>query len=357
MADRNSRGASWAQDDGWSNNNAQERETRLQGTIDGFRSVDISTNGAQADEHSFVRLRLENGESKIVCLGTRVDLRDLSLESGKDITVVGKKARIDGENVIVAERIDYDDTVYRISKDERPEVRKQTSQNRNATRANQDQFHSRAEYRDDKNPSQPVRNNDKYDRETTVKDTTGRAGAYWSDDQGWSDNSHKQPRETRLNGTVDGFSVMNISTDGDNADEQTFVRIRLEDGNSKIVSLGRRVALDELGLESGKDITVSGKEKRIDGNDVLVAEQINYGDEVFRIRKEDRPKVDALRNPSGERNRLRDNQPEARRNSDFQTRQLHQNRSDSPAMNHTGSANQSSLRDDDAAGTKYDQSR
>ncbi len=363
-------GKNWAQDEeGWSMNDSSnlKGETRLQGTVDGFRKVNLSPKNDPNDEHSFVRVRLENGQNKIVCLGTRVDVSDLDLQSGEEITVVGKPAKIDGENVIVAERIEHGDNSFRISKEERPEIQERTSQNRqnqtsNRASGNQDQFHSRPEYRDS-NQSQQVRNNDRYDRETRVKDTTERAGAYWSDDKGWSDNSDQSPQETRLDGTIDGFRVIRIGTDGDQAYEQAFVRIRLKSGDSKIVSLGKRVALDELGLESGEFIAVTGKEKTIDGQNVLVAEQINYGEDIFQIKKEDRPKADNQQSSRDSQNRLRDELSDDRQNTNLQNRQSDQAGSESlyrdsgSTTNQTRSIIERTFGDHSVAGAESNESR
>lgn len=114
--------------------------------------------------------------------------------------------------------------------------------------------------------------------------------------QDWSDRNpqagRKQNRSMKtvtFNGTVDGFRKVNLQDSEGKQDEHTFVRIRLEDDDARVVSLGSRLIVTDLDLEKGDEISVSGRNARIDNRDVLVASSIEVDDKLFRVRKHNRP--------------------------------------------------------------------
>ncbi len=125
----------------------------------------------------------------------------------------------------------------------------------------------------------------------------------WSDrqtsqnqQQGWSGRNQQAHRSqghsmktVSFNGTVDGFKNVNLKNREGNLDEHTFVRIRLNDDETEVVSLGSRLIVSDLDLEKGDQISVSGRNARIDNRDVLVASRIEVDDKLFRIRKHNRP--------------------------------------------------------------------
>jgi len=103
------------------------RTTRFEGTVDGFRDVDLKLRDGKSEKHSFVRVRLKDGEKRVISLGKRLELSDLDLNKGDEITATGNVARIDNRDVLVARQIEVDDNTFRIREDNRPHTGRQVS--------------------------------------------------------------------------------------------------------------------------------------------------------------------------------------------------------------------------------------
>jgi hypothetical protein len=99
----------------------------FEGKVDGFKKVSLRSNEGKQDEYTFVRVRLENGDARVVSLGSRVNLADLDLEKGDRISVSGRNARFDDRDVLVANQIDVNDQTFRIRKQNRPDANQQVS--------------------------------------------------------------------------------------------------------------------------------------------------------------------------------------------------------------------------------------
>jgi hypothetical protein len=97
------------------------------GKVEGFKKVNLKSREGQRDDYSFVRVRLKNGDARVVSLGSRVDLSDLDLEKGDTIKVTGRNARIDDRDVLVASRIKVGEETFRIRKGNRPEAKQMVS--------------------------------------------------------------------------------------------------------------------------------------------------------------------------------------------------------------------------------------
>jgi hypothetical protein len=82
---------------------------RIQGKIDEIRWMNLYTVEGDPERHSFVRVRLENGGSRMVSLGTRAEPEDLELRKGQDIDVTGLTATVDGSQIVIADRIEVRD--------------------------------------------------------------------------------------------------------------------------------------------------------------------------------------------------------------------------------------------------------
>lgn len=113
-----------------SNNRSSGKDrgmTRFEGKVDGFKKVNLTTQSGQDEEHSFVRVRLRNGDSQIISLGSRVNVADLDLSKGDRIEVSGKSSRIDNRDVLVAHRIETGGETFNIREKNRPETGQQVS--------------------------------------------------------------------------------------------------------------------------------------------------------------------------------------------------------------------------------------
>lgn len=81
------------------------KKARFEGTVDGFRRVNLRTRDGKSEQHSFVKVRLKNNESRVISLGTRLDPAKLDLGKGDRIRVSGDIGKVDGRNVLIADRI------------------------------------------------------------------------------------------------------------------------------------------------------------------------------------------------------------------------------------------------------------
>jgi hypothetical protein len=101
-------------------NRAQSRDkagkiqnARFEGRIEGFRSVNLKSKRA-TERHSFVKIRLQNDQSRVVSLGTNVDMNQLDLEKGERIKVSGRVIRVADKKVLLADRIQVGDKTFRV---------------------------------------------------------------------------------------------------------------------------------------------------------------------------------------------------------------------------------------------------
>jgi len=95
---------------------ADEREGRdrskaeIRGTLDGWTTVDLK---GQRDAHTLIRVRLEDGSREVINLGPNVEVEKLRLSDGKRIAAYGPEGSIDGNDVLMAEKILVDERVIR----------------------------------------------------------------------------------------------------------------------------------------------------------------------------------------------------------------------------------------------------
>ncbi len=240
-----------AQRDRMSDRNYGDRPTThmtnstLSGRLDGWQKRNLQ---GQRDSHTLVKMRLENGRSAIVNLGPNVELSRLNLDRGDRILVKGDRGRIDGKQVLMAQRVRIDDRTIRMNNwdpkasDQRRSADAQ--RNRSATR---DQYYNQ-----------------------------NRSDWYTQD----RDRARTQASSAQLRGQLDGWQKVSLNGE---RDDHTLVRLRLEDGTSKIVNLGPNVEVSRLDLDRGDRIAVQGVRGSIDGKSVICAKRVKVGDKVVRM--------------------------------------------------------------------------
>ena len=76
----------------------------FQGRLASYQRVELEADGETGAGHSFVRLSLQDGRSRIIGLGTEVDVSDLDLPEGEYVAVHGRQLKIDGLDILVADR-------------------------------------------------------------------------------------------------------------------------------------------------------------------------------------------------------------------------------------------------------------
>lgn len=215
------------------NQDSSMKKASLTGEVDGFKKISLKDSQGKRDEQTFVRVRLDNDDSRVVSLGSRLILSDLDLQTGDRISVSGRNASIDNRKILVASSIEVDDKVFNIRKGNRPE----TEQNRsNSKHKRMDSKHSRS-------------------------------------DGGQS---------VSINGTVKQSSKTSLSDDM--REENLLVRLELENGKSCVVDLGQNTELSDLDIEKDSEIRVQGKKTKVDGKSLIVARKISVDGDSTRLR-------------------------------------------------------------------------
>lgn len=92
---------------------------------------------------------------------------------------------------------------------------------------------------------------------------------------GWTTSSPAQAKTeymTNFKGKVDGFQSVNLQEKNGKNHQRSFVRIKLENGKSGVISLDSRLNLPESGFQTGAEISVTGKSACIDNSRRLVCQ-------------------------------------------------------------------------------------
>jgi hypothetical protein len=89
------------------------QDARFEGRIEGFKNVNLKNKRATG-RHSFVKIRLQNDQSRVVSLGTRIDLDKLDLDKGERIKVSGRVIRAADKKILLADRIQVGDKTFRV---------------------------------------------------------------------------------------------------------------------------------------------------------------------------------------------------------------------------------------------------
>ncbi|GAA5483871.1 hypothetical protein [Haloferula sargassicola] len=206
---------------------SSHRQTaRLNGTIDGFRKVDLTDQKGVKESHSFVKVTLENGKSRVISLGSDKSVKDLGLEKGDDISVSGRLAKVDGRKVILANRLRTGDETYTMKERNQPDLAK------NSQRWNRSSSH-------------PI---------------------------------------TR-SGTLEDFTKVDLDRKQD--EDNLVVRLEMKDGRSCVADLGAGTQLSDLNLEQGDKIWIQGNRKKVDGKNLIVASKIRVEGDSTRLRDRD----------------------------------------------------------------------
>ncbi len=222
-ADRNQR--NWQQNQ---QRNQRVQQAQLQGQLESWQRKNLD---GQRDAHTLVRMRLQNGNSAIVNLGPNVDLNRLNLDRGDRIVVDGRRGSIDGRTVLMAQRVRAGDRTVRMNNWE-PDQRQ-------------------------------ARNQSRYDRSQMQRG-----------DQARSNN------KAQTQGYVEAWQRVNLRGQ---PDAHTVLRVRLQDGNAKLINLGPNVSVSRLNLDRGDRIMVQGERGSINGRVVLAAEKVRLDNRTIRM--------------------------------------------------------------------------
>lgn len=88
----------------------QSRRLRAQGTITnmGIKGLTLGMDDRSDRDYRFAKIEKNSGETCHVMLGTEEKLSQIDLREGDQVTVEGVLARVDGKQVILAERVSTD---------------------------------------------------------------------------------------------------------------------------------------------------------------------------------------------------------------------------------------------------------
>lgn len=207
----------------------------IRGTIDSFRHIGVRSDAGSRDQHSLVRLRLEDGRRVVADLGPKRNLDRFSLSRGDRIQLRGERAIIDGRSVFLTRQIRLDGQTIQIQR--------------------QGEWAQRGSQR------QESRGQSATEQRRTSMDTY------------------------ELSGRVDGFRTVKLRNHRGTSSEHSLIRVRLENGQEAVVDLGTRKSLEDLELQKGDRIRIQGHRGTIDGRTVLMANQIRVGEETFNIQR------------------------------------------------------------------------
>ena len=193
----------------------------VSGTLESFRRIELE---GQRDAHTLIRVRMQDGRSKVVNLGPRVEPAQLGMSSGDRVRLKGRMGSIDGRDVVLATKVSVEGDSTRIrafrskgSGDERPDMASK-------------------------------------DRDT---------------------GSARQV----LTGTLKDHEKVSSASNPDHV----LVRLHMQDGRSRRVCIGPESTLDELGLEEGSQVRIEGFTDRVAGRDVFVATTVRVDDDMVSL--------------------------------------------------------------------------
>ncbi len=193
------------------NDQSQQTKSNLEGTIDGFKSVSLSDRQGVKENHDFVKVDLKNGTSRIVSLGSSLDVGDLQLKKGDKISASGRVVNLDGKKILLANSVRTGGESFSISKSKQPDIRNQQGNNSGESVVT---------------------------RSGTLKD------------------------------------VARVQLDDEKQDKNLIVRLEMKDGRSCVVDLGPNTAMQDLDLSKGDIVWIKGEKCERNGKSLIVADKL-----------------------------------------------------------------------------------
>lgn len=188
-----------------------QSKVKLQGTVKGFTNIELKNSKGRSQEFVLAKVQTKQGRTALVNLGLKSRLDQNAVKVGDRITVDGRRGRIDGNNVVLAKSF-------------KPE--RSNGQNNNRSRQ--------------------------------------------SDSQSSANQGMK-----RVTGEIDGFKSIKLKNQEGRSEEHSFVRLKMQDGRRLVVGLGPDTrSLQQLDLNQGDVLGIHGKNTKIDGRKVLMADKI-----------------------------------------------------------------------------------
>ena len=224
----------------------EEGTTTLTGTVDGFRRVVMGGAPGYRHEHALVRIELESGANAVVDLGV-VDVLDIELNQGDEVTLKGSRGTIDGQAVFVAEELRTQSDVAYLQRAVVPVGGQgKGSENRQAQRS----------------ASKQSNDGQSLDRQASSQAQAVSAGG---------------PSLT-LEGQIQ--ATEKVQTGEAASDQETWVQLRFQDGSTATVNLGPNTSLADLDIKQGDRVRIEGQLTRSNGRFVVDARTISVEGET-----------------------------------------------------------------------------
>lgn len=245
-------------------------------------SKEMQTKQGRSD-HTFLKVRMDNGRSVVLDLGPNIDRSDIQIERGDRLSAMGQRSDVNGRAIFVARSF--------ILGEGNSSSNQEMNSNRNEQNRNGQNRNGQTDWnRNGQNRNGQNRNgrNDWSNDQSDQSDQSGRSGRDYNRNVNWNDIETSDGQYS-FHGFVGDWKKLNIDESGR---PSTLVQLCLEDNRCVIVNLGPDTSLDDLGLERGDWIWVRGTRKNVNGQSCLQATRINVEGETIKSSNRDYDEYD-----------------------------------------------------------------
>ena len=99
-----------------SGSQARGGEQTVQGRVESWRKVNLRDRQGQREEHTFAKVRFEDGRSALISLRGRANLLRTELQVGERIMARGPMARVSGQSVLMAEQVQLGGSTFDLAR-------------------------------------------------------------------------------------------------------------------------------------------------------------------------------------------------------------------------------------------------
>jgi hypothetical protein len=224
---------------------------RTRGTIERIQQADVDS---RPEDHTVLRLRMEDGETVTADFGPRVSPERLPFSQGDRVTLAGDTVSRDGEELFVVEKILTGDHKIKLRRTSRDGYNGQNRQNSvQPNRWMEPQWENRNQGQQQNRNQRQQQDRDQWQRNDS-QDRTQRTGS----DADRVSMSGELSRVQRANRYVEGYILY---------------RVQLNHGQFQLVAVQPDKA-SRLRMQQGDRVELNGKWDTIDGQRMLVLSDI-----------------------------------------------------------------------------------
>ena len=197
------------------------RHQIIRGTIDSVSPATWATENSHDAQHCVVRVQLDDGRIEFIDLGSRARMRQVDLAPGDEIQLEGRPTYSDGRRIFIPEHLEVNGETY--------------------------QFHQ---------------------------------GQYAQNNEG---SSSSRAGTRTLQGRIQGFRHVYLHQPDGQREQHSLVKLQLRDGRTVVADLGPRTDLEDLDLQKGDRISITGRQGTVNGQSAFLANRLRVGDETIQI--------------------------------------------------------------------------